>query len=85
MSTRQNGNGDGFGAVEVVRQVGISPEKLRYWEKRGIVKPRHVQRGKRKIRRYSQEDVHRAVLVKVLLDTEKYSLEGAIIRLEDEK
>jgi len=75
----------GMGIVEITRQVGVSPERLRYWERLGIVKPRYVQCGTRKFRRYSQEDIHRAALVKSLVDCEKYSLEGAINKLLEEK
>lgn len=74
----------GFGTVETTQKIGISPERLRYWERLGIVKPSYVQCGTRRFRRYSQEDIHRAVLVKTLVDNEKYALEGAIRKLEEE-
>jgi DNA-binding transcriptional MerR regulator len=73
-----------LGAVEATQKIGMSPERLRYWERLGIVKPAYVPCGTRKFRRYSEEDIHRAILVKALVDTEKYSLEGAIRKLEDE-
>jgi len=76
---------DEFGTVEITQKIGISPERLRYWERLGIVTPRYVQCGTRKFRRYCQEDVHRAVLVKSLVEGEKYSLEGAIRKLAEEK
>lgn len=75
----------GFGTVETTQKIGISPERLRYWERSGIVKPSYVQCGTRRFRRYSQEDIHRAVLVKTLVDNEKYTLEGAIRRLKEEE
>lgn len=74
-----------FGTIEATKKIGISLERLRYWELRGIVKPKYVQCGKRKFRRYSQEDIHRAILVKSLVDEEKYSLEGAIRKLKKEE
>ena len=74
-----------FGTVEITQKVGISAERLRYWEKIGIVNPDYAQRGTRKFRRYSQEDVHRAALVKSLVDVEKYSLAGAMRKLEAEE
>jgi len=74
-----------FGTVEVTQKIGISPERLRYWERLGIVNPKHVQCGTRKFRRYSQEDIHRAVLVRALVDDKRYTLEGAIRILEDGK
>ena len=73
-----------FGAVEVTQKIGISAERLRYWEKLGIVNPEYLQCGIRKFRRYSEEDIHRASLVKSLVDCEKYTLEGAIRKLEEE-
>ena len=73
-----------FGTIEVTQKVGISAERLRYWERLGIVDPKYVQCGIRKFRRYSEEDIHRATLVKSLVDCEKYTLEGAIKKLEEE-
>jgi len=49
-----------FGTVEFTLKIGISPERLRYWERLGIVRPKYVQCGVRKFRRYCQEDIHRA-------------------------
>jgi DNA-binding transcriptional MerR regulator len=74
----------GFGTVEATQKIGISPERLRYWERLGVVNPRFVPCGTRKFRRYSQEDIHRAVLIKSLVDCERYTLEGAIRKLKDE-
>jgi DNA-binding transcriptional MerR regulator len=73
-----------IGIVEISQQVGISPERLRYWERLGIVKPRHLQYGTRKFRRYSGRDIKRAVLVKMLVDIERYTLAGALRKLEAE-
>ncbi|HTZ11307.1 MAG TPA: MerR family transcriptional regulator [Candidatus Margulisiibacteriota bacterium] len=73
------------GIVEICRQVGISPERLRYWERLGIVKPRHLQYGTRKFRRYSDRDIRRAILVKMLVDVERYTLAGALRKLETER
>lgn len=74
-----------FGTVETTQKIGISPERLRYWERLGIVKPKYIQCGTRKFRKYCQEDIHRAVVVKTLVDNEKYTLEGAMRRLEEEQ
>ena len=73
-----------FGTVEVTQKVGISAERLRYWEKVGVVSPEYIQRGTRRFRRYSEEDIHRVALIKSLVDCEKYTLEGAIKKLEEE-
>jgi len=70
-----------FGTVESVKKIGISFERLRYWEQAGIVKPIYIKCGTRKFRRYSQEDIERALFVKKLVDDEKYSLEGAVRKL----
>jgi len=73
----------GIGIVEIIKQVGISPERLRYWERLGIVKPKYLQCGTRKFRRYSQEDIDRVILVKKLVDEEKYTLSGAMMKLKE--
>ena len=73
-----------FGTVETIKKIKISPERLRYWEKAGIVSPKYVNCGTRKFRRYSEEDINRAILVKMLVDDEKYSLEGAKRKLEED-
>ena len=70
-------NDDKFGTVAVINKIGISSERLRYWEKVGIVHPGYVQCGTRRFRRYSQCDIERGIFVKKLVDEEKYSLEGA--------
>jgi len=79
----KNRNDNRFGTVETVKKIKISPERLLYWERLSIVAPRYVQCGTRKYRRYSQEDIRRAVLVKKFVDEEKYSLEGAIRKLKE--
>ena len=70
-----------FGSVEAARKIGISTERLRYWERRGIVKPTYIQAGTRKFRRFSLQDIKRAIFVRELVDHEKYTLEGAINKL----
>ena len=74
-----------FGTVETIKQIGISSERLRYWEQVGIIQPKYVQCGTRRFRRYSQEDIDRGIYVRILVDGEKYSLEGARRKLESEK
>jgi DNA-binding transcriptional MerR regulator len=77
-------NDNRFGTVEVTQKIGISAERLRYWEKLGIVNPEYIQRGTRKFRRYSKEDIQRATLIRELVDREKYSLEGAIRKIKEQ-
>ena len=79
-----NNNDNKFGTVEAVKRIGVSAERLRYWERAGIVRPRYVKCGTRRFRRFSQEDVNRAILIKKFVDEEKYSLEGARKKLEKE-
>lgn len=70
-----------FGTTEAVKKIGVSFERLRYWERRSIVHPELIQCGTRKFRRYSREDIQRATCIRRLVDGEKYSLEGAIRKL----
>lgn len=85
LCTMKSLNKKKIGTVEVTQKVGITAERLRYWEKLGIVNPKYTQCGIRKFRRYSEEDIHRACLVKTLVDCEKYTLEGAVRKLEEEQ
>lgn len=78
-------NDNRFGIVEALQKIGVSSERLRYWEKAGIVAPIYVKCGTRKFRRYSAEDINRAILIKMLVDSEGYSLEGAKRRLQKDK
>ena len=70
-----------YGSFEAVKEIGISLERLRYWERVGVVRPTLVQCGTRKYRRFSRKDIERALAVKRLVDEDKYSLEGAIRKL----
>ena len=76
-----NINDNSLGTVEAVKKTGVSFERLRYWEHIGIISPRYIKCGTRKFRRYSKEDIRRAIFIKSLVDDEKYSLEGAIRKL----
>ena len=82
MTKRNNGR---IGTIESVEKIGISSERLRYWERAGIVKPTYIQCGTRRFRRFSKDDISRAILVKMLVDDEKYSLEGAIRKLKEKE
>ena len=75
-------NDDKFGTVQVVRQIGISAERLKYWEKVDIINPQYIQCGTRRFRRYSLDDIKRGTFIKKLVDEDKYSLEGAIRKLQ---
>ena len=71
-----------FGSFTITKKIGISLERLRYWENLGIVKPRYAPCGTRKFRRYSKGDIKKAILVKKFVDKEKYTLEGAVLKLK---
>ena len=72
-----------FGTIEAVKKIGISSERLRYWQMAGIVNPEYIQCGTRRYRRFSKEDIEKAFLIKRLVDNEKYSLEGGIRKLKE--
>jgi DNA-binding transcriptional MerR regulator len=74
-------NDNKFGTIEMVKKTGLSAERLRYWERAGIVCPIYMQHNTRKFRRFSRKDIDRALLVKRLVDDDKYTLEGAINKL----
>lgn len=74
-----------LGAVEAVKRIGISYERLLYWERAGIVNPEYIQCGIRKFRRFSQRDIERALQIKILVDKEKYTLAGAVTKLEEKE
>jgi DNA-binding transcriptional MerR regulator len=80
----KNNRDNQFGSAEAAREIGISTERLRYWERRGIVKPTYLQAGTRKFRRFSFQDIERAKFVRELVDHEKYTLEGAMVKLTRE-
>ncbi len=71
-----------LGATEVVKKTKISPERLRYWDRAGVAKPKCIQCGTRKFRRYSQNDIQKIIFIKTLVDVEGYSLGGAIKKLK---
>ncbi len=77
-----NRNDSRCGTVIATEKIGVSFERLRYWERVGIVKPKYIQCGIRRFRRYSKADIERARIVRILVDQEKYSLEGAIRKME---
>ena len=70
-----------FGAIEAAKRIGISLERMYYWEKKGILNPQLKKFGIRKFRRYSQKDIQQAILIKDLVDKEYYTLKGAIEKI----
>ena len=61
---------------DIIRTLGISLRQLYYWELKGIVRPRHIQMGSRKFKRYSQQDFLRLKRMKESLD-KGFTLEAA--------
>ena len=70
-----------FGIVETARKIGIEMHRLYAWERYGIVKPILKRFGVRQFRRYSENDIGRAVFVKNLVDEEGYTLKAAVRKL----
>jgi len=67
-----------FGSFDTSRKIGISLTRLRYWVNSDILKPKYIQCGTRRFKRYEQADIDRAISVKKMVDEGGYSLEGAI-------
>ena len=40
--------------LELLKKIGVSLERLRYWENLNIVRPKYVQCGAMRFRRYSE-------------------------------
>ena len=47
MTNRHDGK---FGTIAAVKKIGISSERLRYWETAGIVNPTYIQCGTNSMR-----------------------------------
>jgi len=71
------------GAQEAARKIGISFVRLRYWRRLGIVKTHRVWRGRRKLYAYTEEDIKNATLVKLFMDTGRYTIKRAIQKLRE--
>ncbi|MBN1913201.1 MAG: MerR family transcriptional regulator [Candidatus Omnitrophica bacterium] len=78
-------NDQRFGTVKALEKIGISSERLRYWERSGIVSPKYIKSGTRKFRRYSMKDIERAIFIKILVNDKGYSLQGAIRKVNNRK
>ena len=72
---------DELGTIETAKRIGISLERMYYWEKKGILEPSFKKFGIREFRRYSRIDIQRALMVKDLVDRENYTLKGAIKKI----
>ena len=66
---------------DVAEIVGVKPYVLRYWETEfTAIAPSKTETGQRV---YTKSDIETVLLIKRLLYTEKYSIEGAKIRLKE--
>lgn len=70
-----------IGMTETTRLVGVSAERLRYWELKGVISPIYVRYGTKKLRRYSLNDIDLAKEIRRLVEIEGYTLKGAAERL----
>jgi len=70
------------GSFLIARSAGLSLERLRYWERLGIIHPSYIQCGSRRFKRYSRRDIEKVRAIKKLVDEDKYSLGGAIAQLK---
>lgn len=76
-------NDDGIkniGITEATVRICVSPERLRYWELKGVIVPEYKECGSKRIRRYSEEDIMIAIDIKNMID-EGFTLKGAAERL----
>ena len=75
------------GAVYIIsvaaELVGVHPQTLRTYERKGLIKPKRTAGG---TRRYSQRDIHRVRLIQELTQGEGVNLAGVlrILALQDE-
>ncbi|MFH1791750.1 MAG: MerR family transcriptional regulator [Candidatus Omnitrophota bacterium] len=69
------------GMTEAVRQIGISAERLRYWELKGVISPVYVSHRSKQVRRYSMEDIDVAREIWRLIEDEGFTLKGAAERM----
>lgn len=74
------GKAKNIGITETTKKIGISPERLRYWETKGIISPAYERLGAKVSRRYSEQDIAIGLEIVVML-SEGYTLEGAAKRL----
>lgn len=70
-----------IGMTEATRRIGVSSERLRYWELKGVVTPAYEKHGTKNLRRFSLEDVEIAREIKRMVDTDGFTLKGAAERM----
>lgn len=70
-----------IGITEATIRIGISAERLRYWEVKGIILPSYERHGTKNLRRYLKKDIAIALEIKKMVDKDGFSLKGAAKRL----
>ncbi|MDP6685964.1 MAG: MerR family transcriptional regulator [Candidatus Omnitrophota bacterium] len=70
-----------IGITKAINEIGVSAERLRYWELKGIIAPKYIGQGSKRLRRYSYEDIQIAREIKRMIEIEGYSLKGAAERM----
>jgi len=68
---------------EAAEKIGISVSRLLYWKRLRIVRPQYAWHGRKKLCGYSEEDIKNATLVKLFMDTGRYTLKRAIHKLKE--
>ena len=85
MSGKKRRRANLIGSTETAQKIGVEIHRLYSWEREGVLKPKHVQHGVRKFRYYSEEDIKRGIFIRMLMDDEGFTLQGAIKKLEEEE
>ena len=85
MGGKKSKRGSMIGSTDAAQKIGVEIHRLYSWEREGILKPEYIQHGIRKFRYYSKEDINRGRFIKVLMDDEGYTLQGAIKKLNEKK
>jgi DNA-binding transcriptional MerR regulator len=72
-----------YSISDVSAMAGVKPHVLRYWESEfSLLKPKKNKAGRRV---YTQREIKLILLIKKLLYEEKFTLEGARIRIQELK
>lgn len=74
-----------IGSTETAKKIGVEIHRLYSWERAGILKPKYIQHGVRKFRYYSEKDIERGKFIRMLMDDEGYTLQGAIKKFEEQR
>ena len=75
------GNKKKSGITKAIRRIGVSAERLRYWELKGIIAPSYDRQSAKRVRRYSEQDIAIASEIRKMVDDDGFSLKGAAERL----